>query len=61
MNLYTATEKIKNHPPITHLIFGFVPEDGDYRIDVVACCGEENFEKEKIRFVKFRKFTLKEV
>lgn len=61
MNLEKATEKLINHPEIKGLIFGVIAEDGDFRLDVFAYVSEKDFDKGKEKFIKYRKFVLKEI
>lgn len=61
MNLETATQKLINHPEIKGLIFGIIAEDGDFRMDCFAYVSEKDFEKGKEKFIKFRRFGLKEM
>lgn len=61
MNLEIATEKLINHPDIKGLVLGIIAEDGDFRIDCAAYINESDFDKEKEKFIKFRKFILKEI
>lgn len=60
MNMEDATKKLLEHPPVKYLIFGIRPDDGNFRLDAAACISEEDFEKEKQKFLKFRKFELRE-
>lgn len=60
MNLEIAMEKLTSHPEIKGLIFGIIADDGSFRLDCAAYIDEKDFKKEASRFIKFRKFVLKE-
>jgi len=60
MNIEDATKKLIEHPPVKFFILGIVPDDGNFRIDGAACISEQDFEREKQKFLKFRTFLMKE-
>jgi len=60
MNLEKATEKLINHPEIKGVIFGIIPNDGNFRLDAACYISEKDFDKEKEKFIRFRKFVFKE-
>lgn len=61
MTLAEATDKVINHPPIKYLIFGVIPNDGEFRLDCAACISEKDLEKEKKKFLTARTFKMEEV
>jgi len=61
MNQEDATKRLVEHPPLKYFIFGIKPDDGNFRIDACACISEEDFNKEKEKFLKYRKFEMREV
>lgn len=61
MNLEKATEKLNNHPEIKGVIFGIIADDSDFRLDAACYVSEKDFEKEKEKFIKFRRFVLNEI
>ena len=61
MNLETAIDKLVKHPEIKGVVFGVVPDDGNFRLDAFCYISEKDFEKSVEPFMKYRKFVLKEV
>ena len=61
MTLEEATDKVLNHPELKYLIFGVVPNDGEFRLDAAACVSEKDLENEKKKFLTVRIWELKEV
>jgi hypothetical protein len=60
MNIEDATRKLIEHPQVKYFILGIVPDDGNFRLDAAACISEQDFDKEKQKFLKFRTFIMKE-
>ena len=47
------TKKYESHPEIKYLLFGYVVEDGSFRLDCCACFNRDDARKESGRFMKF--------
>lgn len=61
MTLEEATNRIVKHPPIKYLVFGVVPNDGNFRLDCAACISEADLQKEKEKFLTVRTFEVREI
>jgi len=53
-----AEKKLKEHPEITHFIFGIVPDDGNFRFDAIGCISREDARNESKKFLKYKLYQL---
>lgn len=47
------TKVYEMHPEIKYLLFGYVVEDGKFRIDCAACINRDDARAESKKFLKF--------
>jgi len=47
------TKAYEEHPEIKYLLFGYVAEDGAFRMDCAACINRDDARLESKKFLKF--------
>ena len=48
-----AMEKLRTHPEIKYVIFGYGVEDGNFKFDCAVCISREDARHESKKFMKF--------